>query len=236
MSDVNSSPPQRKPLLDPEEVLRLNGIAILRRSRYYTTCPQCSSKRQKAHQQLKCLGVTRPDHERVYWGCNHCGWSGPGKHEASYHPTQKRPSYQRKDIVGRHATIKTIYSYSPLLRKVKIMTSGGKKMWWEFKHKGWWAYGTGGIETDVLMYRIGTAKKMALALRLPICLAEGEKDVDCLMNLGIPASCNAHGASEPDVAPKWSACHSDQISGFDVVVFNDDDAAGIAHREACCRL
>jgi hypothetical protein len=26
--------------------------------RYYTTCPQCSSKRKKAHQRLQCLGVS----------------------------------------------------------------------------------------------------------------------------------------------------------------------------------
>lgn len=50
--------------------------------RYYTTCPQCSSKRKKAHQKLPCLGVTI-GYERVKFGCNHCGWTGGAKYECS---------------------------------------------------------------------------------------------------------------------------------------------------------
>jgi hypothetical protein len=41
--------------------------------RYYAVCPQCSTKRKKAHQKLKCLGVT-VDGQGVKFGCNHCGW------------------------------------------------------------------------------------------------------------------------------------------------------------------
>jgi putative DNA primase/helicase len=47
--------------------------------RYYTTCPQCSHKRRKANQRLKCLGVTI-DSEGVKFGCNHCGWTGGGRY------------------------------------------------------------------------------------------------------------------------------------------------------------
>jgi hypothetical protein len=43
--------------------------------RYYAICPQCSAKRKKAHQKLKCLGVTIGS-EGVKFGCNHCDWTG----------------------------------------------------------------------------------------------------------------------------------------------------------------
>ena len=47
--------------------------------RYYTTCPQCSPNRQKAHQKLQCLGVTIGQ-EAVSFGCNHCGWTGGARY------------------------------------------------------------------------------------------------------------------------------------------------------------
>src|SRR6266850_3293127 len=42
--------------------------------RYYAICPQCSHKRKKANQKLKCLGVT-VDEKGCKLGCNHCGWT-----------------------------------------------------------------------------------------------------------------------------------------------------------------
>jgi DNA primase len=121
------------------------------------------------------------------------------------------------------------------LRKVKVVRPDGeKKVWWEHKSKGWWESGTGGIATDHLLYRLETAKKMAVALRLPICIVEGEKDVDVLMHHGFPATCSAHGASEPNKAPKWYREHSDKLLGLALAVFNDADAAGRAHSRAIC--
>jgi hypothetical protein len=40
------------------EILRDHGISLrsISPGRYYTTCPQCSHKRKKPHQKLKCLG------------------------------------------------------------------------------------------------------------------------------------------------------------------------------------
>jgi hypothetical protein len=42
--------------------------------RYYAICPQCSHKRKKSNQKLKCLGVT-VDEKGCKLGCNHCGWT-----------------------------------------------------------------------------------------------------------------------------------------------------------------
>ena len=43
----------------------------------YTTCPQCSANRSRAHQKAACLGVTVKG-DGVTWGCNHCLWTGGG--------------------------------------------------------------------------------------------------------------------------------------------------------------
>jgi Toprim domain len=58
-----------------ENRLTIKSAAI---GRYYATCPQCSSKRKKAHQRLQCLGVTI-GFDGVKFGCNHCGWRGGAK-------------------------------------------------------------------------------------------------------------------------------------------------------------
>ena len=50
--------------------------------RHYTTCPQCSARRRKANQKLRCLGVTIED-DGVKFGCNHCQWTGGGFYRAA---------------------------------------------------------------------------------------------------------------------------------------------------------
>lgn len=233
MTQIDNSDNSRKYKLFPEDVLRGNGIEVRGAARYYTTCPRCSAKRKPIHQKTRCLGVTRPDEMRVYWGCNHCGWTGPG---VSSNP-MSRPHEERSKNDGPAlffpASTRTLYNYSKTLRKVKLMWPDGcKKFWWEHIRKGWWVKGTGGLETHLMLYRLITAKKMALALKLPICVVEGEKDVECLMGKGIPATCNAHGASELGKEPKWRQHHSDQLTDFNVVVMNDADQAGMAHAKA----
>ncbi|CCE06445.1 hypothetical protein BRAS3843_1730014 [Bradyrhizobium sp. STM 3843] len=70
---MSSSPPSRS----AAEILHGYNIATESSAigRYYATCPRCSHKRKKAHQKLKCLGITI-DHEGVQFGCNHCDWTG----------------------------------------------------------------------------------------------------------------------------------------------------------------
>ena len=69
-----------------------------------------------------------------------------------------------------------------------------------------------------------------------ICVVEGEKDADNLWRIDIPATCNAHGASDDSKKPKWYVAHSEQLRGADIVVFNDNDATGYAHADAVCKL
>jgi DNA primase len=68
-----------------------------------------------------------------------------------------------------------------------------------------------------------------------IAVVEGEKDAQRLWSIGIAATCNAHGASEPRKKLKWNRAHSEQLKGADIVVFNDNDPAGYEHAETTCR-
>jgi hypothetical protein len=237
MSQLNTSHEFRKYKLSPNDVLALNKIEVQDKPRYYTTCPECSAKRKPIHQKLKCLGVSRPDPGRVYWGCNHCGWTGPGPQRMGRRttPPRAKPAPPEPKIPIT-TTTRTLYNYSDHLRKVKVVRPDGEKIiWWEFKGPGgFWRKGTNGTNTERLLYRLTTAKKMARLFKLPICIVEGEKDVECLMHHGFPATCNAHGASEPHRASKWYQAHSDQLVGCDIAVFNDNDPAGLAHSEAIC--
>jgi len=68
-----------------------------------------------------------------------------------------------------------------------------------------------------------------------VAIAEGEKDVDTLWSLGIPATCSPHGASRDVQKSKWEAHHTQQLIAAGVqrvVVFADNDAAGRAHQHA----
>jgi hypothetical protein len=56
-----------------------------------------------------------------------------------------------------------------------------------------------------------------------IYVVEGEKDANSLIERGIPATCNPHGAG------KWLPHYSDLLKGCDVVVVADNDDKGLMH-------
>lgn len=64
---------------------------------------------------------------------------------------------------------------------------------------------------------------LAAAGRKTILIAEGEKDVDALRRLGLPATCNPGGAG------KWPAYFSSYFRGARVVILPDNDTAGRDH-------
>jgi hypothetical protein len=100
--------------------------------------------------------------------------------------------------------------------------------------RGGWINDANGVDTSIL-YRIDEVNE-AIALGYEIAVVEGEKDADNLWRLDIPATCNAHGASEPGKKPKWTERHSAQLRGAPIVVFNDNDRAGYDHADVICRL
>lgn len=65
----------------------------------------------------------------------------------------------------------------------------------------------------------------AIGSERPVFVAEGEKDVDALWQLGIPATCNSQGAG------KWRDEYSKHFRGATVYVLPDNDAPGSAHAQ-----
>lgn len=205
-----------------DQLLDENGISLNGRNdgRYYATCPKCSAYRKRAHQNNRVLGVTIKDGTAM-WGCNHCGWTGPEK-RANGHADLI--TYDYCDAAGEIA-----------FQKVRGYKNGAKTFWLRRPDgHGDWINGTAGVNTKII-YRLPEVTE-AIANGCLIAIVEGEKDADNLWRIGIPATCNAHGASEPDKEPKWRAEHSEQLRGADIVVLNDNDPAGIAHADAVSRL
>jgi hypothetical protein len=211
--------------MSPHELLAAHGITLRSTApgRYYTVCPKCSHTRTKAHQKAECLGVTI-EGDSVRWGCNHCGWTGPekgtGKGNGGLDPHDDR-------------NFVATYDY-PRFQKVRYPKGHEPRFRIRHHDGGGWKWGAGGANTNVL-YR-GEEVKEAIAQGYRIACVEGEKDANNLWAIDIPATCNAHGASEPGKRPKWTKEHSEQLRGADIVVFNDNDPAGFAHANATCQL
>jgi hypothetical protein len=59
---------------------------------------------------------------------------------------------------------------------------------------------------------------------------------DNCWRIGLPATCNFDGASEVGKKPKWRREYSETLRGADIVILNDNDAAGYAHADAVARM
>jgi Toprim domain-containing protein len=64
--------------------------------RYYAVCPQCSHKRKKANQKLKCLGVTI-DEKGVKLGCNHCAWTDGAFYQTAESTSRAAPVMSERE-------------------------------------------------------------------------------------------------------------------------------------------
>jgi hypothetical protein len=65
-----------------------------------------------------------------------------------------------------------------------------------------------------------------------VLVPEGEKDVDRLWSLGLPATCNAHGASKNTQRSKWTDEDTKDLVSAGVkrvAILRDEDGPGIAH-------
>ena len=212
------------------ELLAKHGINLPSTApgRHYTTCPQCSAGRaSKEHRAAKVLGVTIEADGKVRWGCNHCDFTGPEKgsgDRSNGKEWKDLPAYVYRDADG-----------APRFRKVRNLPGREPRFWLERANgRGGWVKGTEGVDTKII-YRADEVKKAIAEGRIIAC-AEGEKDADNLWGIGIAATCNAHGASEPGKRAKWTKTHSEQLAGADIVVLNDNDAAGYEHADATAKL
>ena len=208
-------------MMTAQELLEANGIklASYAEGKHNTTCPNCSAKRSRAHQQTKCLGVLI-DEKGACWCCNHCGWSGPEKGRGKGN--------------GHDESFEAIYDYGAFQ---KVRYPEGHVPRFAIRHpdgRGGWKWGAGGADTNILYRRAEIDE--AIAQDCEIAIVEGEKDADRMWSIGIPATCNSQGASEPGKKPKWKPEHSEQLRGARIVVLNDHDPPGYAHADAACRL
>ena len=89
-----------------------------------------------------------------------------------------------------------------------------------------WTWNLKGVER--VLYRLpGLAA--AIDKGQTIYLAEGEKDADNLVQLGLPATTNPGGAG------KWRVSYSDSLRGAHVAILPDNDPPGRQHAEMVAR-
>src|SRR5262249_16540703 len=95
--------------------------------------------------------------------------------------------------------------------------------------QGGWVWATADVRK--VLYRLPDLIE-AVANEHVVVIVEGEKDVDNLWKIGMPATCNPGGASEPGKKPKWRREYSERLRGADIVIIPDHDEPGRAHADA----
>lgn len=122
-----------------------------------------------------------------------------------------------------HQTI--FYTYfdadnKPAFRKVKILPQ--KKFYIESYKNGAWVKG---LQGSRILYRLPDLRE-AIQKNKPVCIAEGEKDCDSVLNTyGTLCTCNVAGAGH------WLPEYNQEFKGANVTIFYDNDAPGIARKE-----
>src|SRR6185437_9090759 len=92
--------------------------------------------------------------------------------------------------------------------------------------KDGWRWNLDGVER--VLYRLGEVRAAARAGRV-VVVAEGEKDADALVEMGLVATTNPGGAG------KWLDQYREALTGAHVVILPDNDEVGQAHAEAVLR-
>jgi hypothetical protein len=140
-------------------------------------------------------------------------WSGSAKGMTSYHRKNVVAAYDYTDEAGKL-----------LFQVVRLEPKSFRQR--RPDGNGDWIWSLG--ETSRVLYRLPELAE-AVALERTIFIAEGEKAVDALCTLGVPATCSPGGAK------KWCDEYSQHLSGANVVILPDNDEAGERHCEAVAR-
>ena len=133
-------------------------------------------------------------------------------------PKQKRAA---RKIVAR-------YNYLDadgilLNQKTRWIDENGKKSFtWSHKEGGKWVSGKQGADT---LYNLPVVRNYS-----DIYIAEGEKDVETLSDMGLAAVCGAHGAGKD----KWVPEYTEALRGKNVAVLQDNDKTGKAFAVETC--
>jgi hypothetical protein len=143
---------------------------------------------------------------------------------------QLRRQRERQDAKNRQRRIVAEYSYTNEHGTMQFQVVRYEPK--DFRQRrpddsGGWIYSTSGMRP--LLYRLDKLQHQDSVL-----IAEGEKDVDRLWSLQLPATCNAGGAG----AGKWKAEHTRQLldAGVQAVgILPDNDDSGRRHADEIAR-
>ena len=145
-------------------------------------------------------------------------------------------------IDGAEKSLEAVYDYrksdgTVAFQKRRYRKADSTKTFLIYRPEGkGWASGMG--DAPKVLYNFP-----ALVTASLVFVAEGEKDADNLTalnlwpnrpDLRIAATCNFEGAWQPGQSPKWLPQYSPLFSGKQVVVFEDNDAAGRAWADYVC--
>jgi hypothetical protein len=145
---------------------------------------------------------------------------------------------------GQHASSVATYDYRDLTGKVRYQkrrTADKQFFFARPNNNGGWITSpkqNGGQPVmqgiDRLLYRLDTLREQSEASgdAFRVYVAEGEKDVNRLIERGLAATTNDDGASEDGRKPKWKPALTRQLKAVgatEVVCLPDNDDAGRAH-------
>jgi hypothetical protein len=185
-------------------------------TRYYSSCPRCSASRKSTHRKSKCLGINITS-DGVNFGCSHCGWTGGGYFNGRGRESDAIINWY--DYTGESGTV--------LFQKVRTAA----KRFWQRRPDGKGGWINGLKDVRKVLYRLPGVIEAIGNNQIVVCV-EGEKDVDNLWKIGVPATCSPDGAAKPGQQLKWRLEYSELLRGGDIVVVPDHDPAGYAHAEA----
>ena len=195
-------------LLDRLERVRRSGAGWTAR------CPAHDDRRAS-------LSVGRGDDRRWLLKC-HAGCSFDAIVAAlGIDARELFPAKRRDPAPARR--VAAVYDYDGVLQVVRYEPKDFRQR--RPDGRGGWVWDLAGVTPR--LYHLNE-----LAGRETVVVAEGEKDVDRLWALDVPATCNAGGAGQ------WRPEHTGQLQAAGVrraVVVPDADEAGLAHGRAVAR-
>lgn len=197
-----------------EFMKRLEGVREDHPGQYSAKCPAHDDKTAS-------LSVGKGRDNRIvvhcHAGCDHRDiLAALGLSEADLFDDSRKPVREakrsRRQIVARYDY--TDENGALLNQKTRWVEDGKKTFTWSHRESGRWIKGRKGEPT---LYNLPVIKGAGC-----VYVVEGEKDVETLKTLHIPAVCGADGAGPG----KWLPQYTEALRGVHVVVIPDNDDTG----------
>ena len=145
-------------------------------------------------------------------------------------------SSQRKVVPFRSSGASGIYEVGGKIRKLPITarydycTEDGEYLYSKYKlvkPDGQKDFSILPAKKEPVLYNLPEIKR-ARESNLTVYLCEGEKDANSITALGLISTTPPHGAGKgDDLKEKWKDSYTETLRGLDVVIFADNDEAGV---------